>query len=118
MVSTNVTLLSTQQVLNQEINVYGDFENPLFLAKDVAEWIDYTRTSKGVYNVSMMLQSVDEDEKLVSIMLISGQISEVWMLTENGLYEVLMQSRKPIAKEFKREVLKMGVAYISTRMQS
>ena len=26
------------------------------------------------------------------------------MLTEDGLYEVLMQSRKPIAKEFKREV--------------
>ncbi len=31
------------------------------------------------------------------------------MLTENGLYEVLMQSRKPIAKEFKKgikEILK------------
>nr|DAG21402.1 MAG TPA: antirepressor protein [Caudoviricetes sp.] len=26
------------------------------------------------------------------------------MLTENGLYEVLMQSRKPIAKQFKKEV--------------
>ena len=30
-----------------------------------------------------------------------------WFLTENGLYEVLMQSRKPIAKEFKREVKKI-----------
>ena len=29
------------------------------------------------------------------------------MLTEDGLYEVLMQSRKPIAKEFKREVKKI-----------
>ena len=28
----------------------------------------------------------------------------MWFLTEDGLYEVLMQSRKPIAKEFKREV--------------
>lgn len=27
-----------------------------------------------------------------------------WFLTEHGLYEVLMQSRKPIAKEFKRQV--------------
>ena len=25
-------------------------------------------------------------------------------LTENGLYEVLMMSRKPIAKKFKKEV--------------
>ncbi len=29
---------------------------------------------------------------------------QVWFLTEDGLYEVLMQSRKPIAKEFKRGV--------------
>lgn len=29
---------------------------------------------------------------------------EVWLLTEDGLYEVLMQSRKPIAKEFKKGV--------------
>ncbi|MGG1846180.1 BRO family protein [Bacillus wiedmannii] len=29
---------------------------------------------------------------------------EEWLLTEDGLYEVLMQSRKPIAKIFKKEV--------------
>lgn len=104
MATKNVVLLSTQQILNREVNVYGDFENPLFLAKDVAEWIDYAKTSKGAYNVSMMLQTVDDDEKLVSTMLVSGQNREVLMLTENGLYEVLMQSRKPIAKEFKKEV--------------
>lgn len=28
----------------------------------------------------------------------------MWFLTEDGLYEVLMQSRKPIAKEFKKGV--------------
>lgn len=28
----------------------------------------------------------------------------MWFLTEDGLYEVLMQSRKPIAKEFKKKV--------------
>lgn len=104
MATKNVVLLSTQQILNREVNVYGDFENPLFLAKDVAEWIDYAKTSKGAYNVSMMLQTVDDDEKLVSTMLVSGQNREVLMLTENGLYEVLMQSRKPITKEFKKEV--------------
>ena len=30
-----------------------------------------------------------------------------WFLTEDGLYEVLMQSRKPKAKEFKKEVKKI-----------
>ena len=51
-----------------------------------------------------MLAVVDEDEKLKYTMYTSGQNREMWFLTEDGLYEVLMQSRKPIAKEFKREV--------------
>ena len=33
--------------------------------------------------------------------------TEMWFLTEDGLYEVLMQSRKPIAKAFKKEVKKI-----------
>ena len=78
--------------------MYGDFENPLFLAKDVAEWIEHS-------NSRMMLQAVDENEKLCvnNPYALQGQ-QEQWFLTEDGLYEVLMQSRKPIAKEFKREV--------------
>lgn len=51
-----------------------------------------------------MLKSIDEDEKLTSTILRAGQIREVNLLTENGLYEVLMQSRKPLAKEFKKKV--------------
>ena len=37
----------------------------------------------------------------------SGQRREMWFLTEDGLYEVLMQSRKPVAKEFKKKVKNM-----------
>ena len=70
---------------------------PLFVAKDVAEWIEHS-------NPTEMLKSVDEDEKLTSTILRAGQIREVNLLTENGLYEVLMQSRKPLAKEFKKKV--------------
>lgn len=51
-----------------------------------------------------MMRAVDEDEKLIQTILVSGQNREVWMVTENGLYEVLMQSRKPIAKQFKKGV--------------
>jgi len=85
-------------LLGKEFRVYGDFENPLFLAKDVAEWIEHS-------NSRMMLQAVDENEKLCvnNPYALQGQ-QEQWFLTEDGLYEVLMQSRKPIAKEFKREV--------------
>ena len=33
-----------------------------------------------------------------------GKPHKQWFLTEDGLYEVLMQSRKPIAKQFKKKV--------------
>ena len=38
---------------------------------------------------------------------LGGLQGECNFLTENGLYEVLMQSRKPIAKEFKKGVKKI-----------
>lgn len=92
-----------QEVLSKEFKIYGDIENPLFLAKDVAEWIDYSES-----NVSKMLKKVDEEEKTVRTISTSGNYkTRVYFLTEDGLYEVLMQSRKPIAKQFKKEVKKI-----------
>ena len=90
-------LIKQQEVLGKDFKIYGDFENPLFLAKDVAEWIEHSRPSE-------MLKSIDTDEKLMQTILASGQHRNMWFLTEDGLYEVLMQSRKPIAKEFKKQV--------------
>lgn len=108
-------IIDQRTVLGKDFKIYGTVENPLFLAKDVAEWIDYTRTSQGYRNTSMMLSKIGEDEKIkVKFSTINNNDSrknnlktEVWMLTENGLYEVLMQSRKPIAKAFKTEVKKI-----------
>lgn len=97
-ISSDIDLLDEREVLGKQFKVYGTLEEPLFLAKDVAEWIDYSgRTGQ-------MLNTVDEDEKLMHTLYASGQNREMWFLTENGLYEVLMQSRKPIAKEFKKQV--------------
>ncbi|WP_080118496.1 Bro-N domain-containing protein [Bacillus cereus] len=62
--------------------------NPLFLAKDVKEWIEHS-------HITTMLNNVEEDEKLTNTIYASGQKREMWFLTEDGLYEVLMQSRKP-----------------------
>ena len=95
----NLTIINEQEVLGKHFVVYGDFDNPLFLAKDVAEWIEYSKTSEGYYNVSRMVNTVDESEKITITNNNSG--GKVTFLTEDGLYEVLMQSRKPIAKEFK-----------------
>ena len=95
---SELKIIEQREVLGKEFRIYGDFENPLFLAKDVAEWIEHS-------NSRMMLQAVDENEKLCvnNPYALQGQ-QEQWFLTEDGLYEVLMQSRKPIAKEFKKEV--------------
>ena len=51
-----------------------------------------------------MLQTVDEDEKVVNNVYTPGGKQEAWFLTEDGVYELLMQSRKPIAKKFKKEI--------------
>lgn len=92
-------VLNEQEVLGKQFRVYGTAEEPLFVAKDVAEWIEYDTSS-----VNKMLANVDDDEKVRKNVPTLGGMQESWCLTENGLYEVLMQSRKPIAKQFKKEV--------------
>ncbi|MDQ8092548.1 Bro-N domain-containing protein [Bacillus amyloliquefaciens] len=72
-------------------------DNPLILAKDVAEWIEHS-------NTSMMLSKVDEDEKELKQIGTLNNAYSAWFLTEDGLYEVLMQSRKLIARQFKKRV--------------
>ena len=93
----NINRIDEREVLGFDFKVYGDVDNPLFLAKDVANWIEHNKPSEMILNV-------DDDEKLKAIISHSGQSREMWFLTEDGLYEVLMQSRKPIAKEFKKKV--------------
>ncbi|MGD6988188.1 BRO-N domain-containing protein [Bacillus thuringiensis] len=66
----------------------------------MAEWIDRS-------NPTMMLKSVDEDEKRLNFVYTSTGNKDAWFLTEDGIYELLMQSRKPIAKQWKKEVKKI-----------
>ena len=90
---SNLQIIEQREVLGKDFKIYGDFENPLFLAKDVAEWIENK-------NPSQMLDTIDDNEKtLYTIYRVDGSTHKSWFLTEHGLYEVLMQSRKPIAKE-------------------
>lgn len=99
-----IKVLSETELLGHKFTVYGTTENPLFLAKEVAECIDYAKTSQGYYDVSRMVGTVDEEEKHLRTIFVDGRNYEMWLLTEDGLYEVLFQSRKPIAKEFKKGV--------------
>lgn len=51
-----IKVINKSILLGKEIDVYGTIDEPLFLAKDVAEWIEHTQPSK-------MVETVDEDEK-------------------------------------------------------
>lgn len=97
MLTNPIQVLKQTELCGRQFTVYGTVEEPLFRAKDVAEVINHN-------NISHMLSLVDDDEKGVTQFVTPGGNQQVWMLTEGGLYEVLMQSRKPIAKQFKKGV--------------
>ena len=100
--SKDLMTVETVHILNSDFNMYGTIDKPIFLAQDIAEMIKYS-----LDKVDQMLANVDDDEKLTDTIYRSGQKREMWFLTENGLYELLMQSRKPLAKAFKAEIKKI-----------
>ncbi len=108
--SNQISVLKQTELCGQQFTVYGSMQEPLFFAQDVAVMLQLT-------NVSDMVQRVDEDERSKFNL---GRQGDGWFLTENGLYEVLMQSRKPIAKKFKKGVkailkeIRTNGGYLST----
>lgn len=92
---SEIQILKKAELLGHEFSVYGTAMEPYFKAQDVAAMLSLT-------NVSDMVKRVDDDE--VAKLNLGGLNGEAWFLTENGLYEVLMQSRKPVAKQFKKGV--------------
>ena len=99
-------VFNEQVVLGKNFRIFGDKDNPLFLAKDVAEWIDYSQIRPGTYKTSQMIEPVHKDEKLVTTIKLPGdtQRRQHWFLTEEGLYECLMLGRTEICHLFKKEV--------------
>lgn len=81
-----------------EINVVMDENNnPLFVAKDVCDILEIQNTTQA------MLQ-LDDDEKLTYVLDRSGQNRQVNLITESGLYSLVLKSRKLEAKAFKKWV--------------
>ena len=82
---------------SNKLDVYNSLDEPLFKAADVAGMID---NSSG--NTWKMLEMCEEDEKLNLPMVVAGQRRSVSFITETGLYNILSQSRKPIARAWRR----------------
>ena len=69
---------------------------PYFVGKDVATALGYTNTQKAIRD------HVDNEDKLTERIVLSGQNREVVFINESGLYSLILSSKLPKAKEFKR----------------
>lgn len=71
---------------------------PWFVGKDVAEILGYKDTSDA------MRRHVDDEDKLTRCFTDSGQSREMYVINESGLYSLILSSKLPTAKRFKRWV--------------
>ena len=79
--------------------VYGDLDKPLFRAQDVADLLEYSYN-----NVWSLTRMCEDDEYLKLPLLVSGQYRQTTFITETGLYNILSQSRKDVARAWRRVV--------------
>ncbi len=71
--------------------------NPWFVAADICSALDISNTARA-------LDRLDDDEKGIHTMNTPGGNQELSIINESGLYSLIMTSRKPEAKKFKKWV--------------
>ena len=71
---------------------------PWFVGKDVAEILGYERPDNAIRN------HIDDEDKLMHQISASGQNRNMFIINESGLYSLILSSKLPKAKEFKRWV--------------
>lgn len=71
---------------------------PWFVGKDVAEALGYERADNAIR------KHVDEEDKLMHQISASGQKRNMTIINESGLYSLILSSKLPSAKAFKRWV--------------
>ena len=67
MKENELMVIDERELLGKEFKIYGTVEEPLFLAKDVANWIEHSNPSK-------MVSSIDEDEKTTLTISYNGNM--------------------------------------------
>lgn len=87
------------QVFNNEmfgnVRILLQGDKPWFVAKDVCNCLGINDTSKAIGRL-------DEDEKGANLIPTPGGSQNLLIVNEYGLYSLVLSSRKPEAKEFKR----------------
>ena len=87
---------------------------PWFVGKDVANVLGYVSPHRAVFD------HVDEDDKTSVLIQHSGSNykSKTIFINESGLYSLILSSKLPQAKEFKRRVASEVLGYAILRMLS
>ena len=85
--------LVIKQFEELNIQIYGTYEKPLFKAKDIGELL-------GIKNIRDTIKNYNEKQRCVVLTDTAFGDKDIIFLTEQGLYKVLMKSRKPIAEKF------------------
>ncbi len=81
----------------QAVRVIDREGDPWFVAADVAKVLEIGRTDDAV-------RRLDEDEKGADTIRTPGGAQQVTIINESGLYSLILTSRKPAAKRFKKWV--------------
>ena len=81
-----------------KVRVVEQGGEPWFVGKDVAEILGYSNTKDAI------AKHVDDEDKLGAQIATSGQNRNMTIINESGLYSLILSSKMPKAKEFKRWV--------------
>lgn len=81
-----------------EIRTLEINNEPYFVGKDIAEILGYERTDNAIR------KHVENEDKLMHPISASGQSRNMTLINESGLYSLIMSSKLPRAKKFKRWV--------------
>ena len=73
-------------------------DEPYFVGKDVAEILGYADPSSAIS------KKVDEEDKGVAKIATPGGMQELTVINESGLYSLILSSKMPKARQFKRWV--------------
>ena len=80
-----------------KVRVIMRCSDPWFVAKDACDCLELT-------NVSKACQTLDEDEKGITKVYTLGGSQDMMLISESGLYTLIMRSNKPEAKVFRKWV--------------
>lgn len=84
--------------LEMEVRTLVINGEPYFVGKDVTNILGYQNGSRDIN------RHVDDEDKLTERTVLSGQNREVIVINESGLYSLILSSKLPSAKKFKRWV--------------